>query len=80
MPVRMVDVGHANLRITKVLDFRPDQGFGFIDLAPTLLINEAVTLKPPAWYSLAAGWDIACYLQVQRDDIGNVQDGRLKNS
>ena len=36
-----VEVGHAKLTITKVLDFRPDQGFGFIDLAPTLLINES---------------------------------------
>jgi putative ABC transport system permease protein len=36
----MVDVGRTKLKISKVLDFRPDQGFGFIDLAPTLLINE----------------------------------------
>jgi putative ABC transport system permease protein len=36
----MVEVGTATLQITRVLDFRPDQGFGFIDLAPTLLINE----------------------------------------
>ena len=35
-----VEVGRATLRITRVLDFRPDQGFGFIDLAPTLLINR----------------------------------------
>ncbi len=35
-----VDVGRAKLRITRVLDFRPNQGFGFIDLAPTILINE----------------------------------------
>jgi putative ABC transport system permease protein len=35
-----VEVGHAKLTITRVLEFRPDQGFGFIDLAPTLLINQ----------------------------------------
>jgi putative ABC transport system permease protein len=35
-----VEVGRTSLRITRVLDFRPDQGWGFIDLAPTLLINE----------------------------------------
>jgi putative ABC transport system permease protein len=35
-----VEVGRARLRITKVLDFRPDQGWNFVDLAPTLLISE----------------------------------------
>jgi putative ABC transport system permease protein len=36
-----VEVGGATLRITRVLDFRPDEGWSFVDLAPTLLINEA---------------------------------------
>jgi len=35
----VVTVGKANLKVTKVLDFRPDQGWRFVDLAPTLLIN-----------------------------------------
>jgi putative ABC transport system permease protein len=36
-----VEVGGTTLRITRVLDFRPDEGWSFVDLAPTLLINEA---------------------------------------
>ena len=36
-----VEVGTAALRITHVLAFRPDEGWSFVDLAPTLLINEA---------------------------------------
>ncbi len=28
------------LRVTRVLAFRPDEGWSFVDLAPTLLINE----------------------------------------
>lgn len=36
-----VNVGNISLKITKVLDFRPDQGWQFVDLAPTLLINKA---------------------------------------
>ena len=36
-----IDVGHARLRITRVLTFRPDEGWSFTDLAPTLLINHA---------------------------------------
>ena len=37
----MISVGQASLKVTRVLDFRPDQGWRFIDLAPTLLINLA---------------------------------------
>jgi putative ABC transport system permease protein len=36
-----IEVGTARLKLTRVLDFRPDEGWSFIDLAPTLLINEA---------------------------------------
>jgi putative ABC transport system permease protein len=36
-----VEVGSATLKVTRVLDFRPDEGWSFVDLAPTLLINEA---------------------------------------
>ncbi|MGA9575070.1 MAG: FtsX-like permease family protein, partial [Lysobacterales bacterium] len=37
----VISVGKANFKVTRVLDFRPDQGLQFIDLAPTLLINMA---------------------------------------
>ena len=47
----VIRVGKAEFRITKVLDFRPDQGWRFVDLAPTLLINmadlESTTLIQP---------------------------------
>ncbi|MBT8423107.1 MAG: FtsX-like permease family protein, partial [Gammaproteobacteria bacterium] len=36
-----IKLGSAEFTITKVLDFRPDQGFGFMSLAPATLINEA---------------------------------------
>jgi putative ABC transport system permease protein len=36
-----ISVGKTSLKVTKVLDFRPDQGWQFVDLAPTLLINMA---------------------------------------
>ena len=36
-----LEVGAARLRLTEVLTFRPDEGWSFVDLAPTLLINEA---------------------------------------
>jgi putative ABC transport system permease protein len=35
-----LEVGGALLKLTRVLDFRPDEGWSFVDLAPTLLINE----------------------------------------
>lgn len=36
-----ISIGKTRLKITRVLDFRPDQGWQFVDLAPTLLINMA---------------------------------------
>ena len=36
-----LEVGAATLRLSRVLDFRPDEGWSFVDLAPTLLINHA---------------------------------------
>lgn len=35
-----VTVGSLRIRIGSVLEYRPDQGSSFIDLAPTLLINQ----------------------------------------
>jgi len=37
----VVKVGAASLRVTRVLMSRPDQGSGFTDLAPSLLMNDA---------------------------------------
>ncbi len=37
----VISVGKARLKVTRVLDFRPDQGWQFVDLAPTLLMNIA---------------------------------------
>jgi putative ABC transport system permease protein len=37
----MLSVGETSLRVTRVLIARPDQGSGFVDLAPSILINEA---------------------------------------
>jgi putative ABC transport system permease protein len=34
-------VGAVQLRVTRVLISRPDQGSGFVDLTPSLLLNEA---------------------------------------
>lgn len=36
-----IALGSIRLRVTGVLRYRPDQGWSFVDLAPTLLINEA---------------------------------------
>ena len=36
-----LEVGATTLRLSRVLDFRPDEGWSFVDLAPTLLINRA---------------------------------------
>jgi putative ABC transport system permease protein len=33
-------IGAASLRVTQVLDYRPDQGTGFVNLAPAALINH----------------------------------------
>ena len=35
-----IEVGTAHLTLSRVLDFRPDEGWSFVDLAPTLLIND----------------------------------------
>ena len=34
-----VNVGASTFRVSKVLDYRPDQGSAFVDLAPSLLMN-----------------------------------------
>ncbi len=37
----LLSVGELQLRVTRVLIARPDQGSGFVDLAPSVLINDA---------------------------------------
>jgi putative ABC transport system permease protein len=37
----LLSVGEIELRVTRVLIARPDQGSGFVDLAPAVLINQA---------------------------------------
>ncbi|MFO7324865.1 MAG: FtsX-like permease family protein [Pseudomonadota bacterium] len=37
----LLSVGEIDLRVTRVLISRPDQGSGFVDLAPSVLINDA---------------------------------------
>ncbi len=36
-----LDVGSTKLRVTRILISRPDQGSGFVDLAPSMIINAA---------------------------------------
>jgi putative ABC transport system permease protein len=56
-------LGASTFRVAEVLDYRPDQGAGFADLAPTVLINvqdlPATRLLTPAsratWSALFAG-------------------------
>jgi putative ABC transport system permease protein len=58
-----VNVGATIFTVTQVLDYRPDQGSAFVDLAPSLLINladlEATKLLGPGsrvtWSLLFAG-------------------------
>ena len=35
----MLRIGEASFRMTEVLDYRPDQGTGFVNLAPAALLN-----------------------------------------
>jgi putative ABC transport system permease protein len=37
----VIELGQIELEVTRLLDYRPDQGFSFAELAPTLLINLA---------------------------------------
>ncbi len=36
----VIEVGSARLTLSRVLAFRPDEGWSFVDLAPTRLIND----------------------------------------
>jgi len=70
-----VQLGNIELRVTRLLDYRPDQGFSFAELAPTLLINigdvEASGLVAPgsrvSYRLLLAGEPAA--LKAFRDQV-----------
>jgi putative ABC transport system permease protein len=38
-PGTALKIGEASFRVTEVLDYRPDQGTGFVNLAPAALLN-----------------------------------------
>ena len=40
-PGATLRIGAAGFRVTEVLDYRPDQGTGFVNLAPAVLMNYA---------------------------------------
>jgi putative ABC transport system permease protein len=58
-----IHIGAATFRVTQVLDYRPDQGGGFVNLAPAALVNyddlDATQLIQPGsranYYALFAG-------------------------
>ena len=64
----IVSVGKSSLTITRVLDFRPDQGWQFVDLAPTLLINMA-DLEPTQLVQPGSRVSYRMLFSGARDDI-----------
>jgi len=65
-----VEVGATTLTVSRVLTFRPDEGWSFVDLAPTLLIN-AVDL--PATQLVQPGSRVS-YRQLFAGPRGAVDD------
>jgi len=75
-----VEVGRQRLTVTRLLDYRPDQGFGFVEFAPTLMINlgdvEATGLIVPGSrvsYRLLLAGDrdaLADFRRVAQADLG----------
>ena len=66
----VITVGKASFKVTKVLDFRPDQGWQFVDLAPTLLINIA-DLEKTALIQPGSRVSYRNLFAGPRDDIEN---------
>lgn len=64
-----IEVGRFNLRVSKVLNFRPDEGLSFTDLAPSLLINVADIDKT----GLIAPGSRVSFAQLFAGDPGQVQ-------
>lgn len=82
-----VHIGAATFRITQVLDYRPDQGGGYVNLAPSVLINyedlaETQLIQPGSrvnYYALFAGpaaaiADFRTYLQQAKLPSERIDD------
>ncbi|HEY6642985.1 ABC transporter permease [Povalibacter sp.] len=77
-----VTLGSAEFTITKVLDYRPDQGAAFVDLAPSLLLRledlPATGLVQPgsrvSYAALFAG-DAAAVASLKQDLIARKKPG-----
>ena len=80
-------LGALTLRVTAVLDYRPDQGTGFADLAPTVLMNDAdlpatrllQTGSRATWALLFAGERVqvnvfAAWLKAHKSDAERMID------
>jgi putative ABC transport system permease protein len=65
-------VGAHHVRVTRVLDYRPDQGSGFADLSATLLINLA---DVPATQLIQPGSRVSLAM-LFAGEPGDVQDFR----
>jgi len=83
-PGVVLEVGRTRLTVTRLLDYRPDQGFSFAELAPTLLINladvEATGLIVPGSrvsYRLLLAGDAAS-LAEYRDRVSPEVSERLR--
>jgi putative ABC transport system permease protein len=82
-----VHIGAATFRIAQVLDYRPDQGGGFVNLAPSVLINyedlDSTQLIQPGsrvnYYALFAGRaaavaDFRIYLKQAKTPAERIDD------
>jgi putative ABC transport system permease protein len=80
-------IGAGSFRVTQVLDYRPDQGGGFVNLAPAALINyddvAATQLIQPGsrvnYYALIAGTSAAVaefrrYLEANKQPGERLED------
>ena len=82
-----IHIGAATFRIAQVLDYRPDQGGGYVNLAPSVLINyadlAATQLIQPGsrvnYYALFAGRtaavaDFRAYLKESKTPSERIDD------
>jgi putative ABC transport system permease protein len=82
-----ISVGAHSLRVSQVLDYRPDQGSGFADLSATLLINIADLgstglIQPGSrvTYSLLFAGDPAAVEKLRADiEAGKSRGERLRS-
>ncbi len=64
-----VEVGRSRMRITRTLEFRPDEGWRFMELAPTLLLNYDDVLAS----GLLAPGSIVEYANLYAGDIAALE-------